>query len=139
MLFIFVNLFDAMAEITFNTNKTRTVPINRNSLFYDKDDPVATHAAALSQKRKKFLILYPADNEDSVLLTRRFLVYEDAMDIDGLGPNLVKALVEQGMVRSAADLYALDAESVAKLERMGQKSAENLIHAIESTYTYRNG
>lgn len=58
---------------------------------------------------------------------------KDAMDIDGLGPNLVKALVEQGMVRSAADLYALDAESVAKLERMGQKSAENLIHAIDAS------
>ena len=58
---------------------------------------------------------------------------KDAMDIDGLGPNLVKALVEQGLVRSAADLYTLDAESVAKLERMGPKSAENLIRAIHAS------
>ena len=55
------------------------------------------------------------------------------MDIDGLGPNLVKALVEQGLVRSAADLYMLEAEQVAKLERMGAKSAENLIRAIDAS------
>ena len=58
---------------------------------------------------------------------------KDAMDIDGLGPNLVKALVEQGLVRSAADLYSLDEERVAKLERMGTKSAENLIRAIDAS------
>ena len=58
---------------------------------------------------------------------------KDAMDIDGLGPNLVKALVEEGLVRSAADLYSLDADRVAKLERMGAKSAENLIRAIDAS------
>ncbi len=58
---------------------------------------------------------------------------KDAMDIDGLGPNLIKALVEEGLVRSAADLYSLDADRVAKLERMGAKSAENLIRAIDAS------
>ena len=58
---------------------------------------------------------------------------KDAMDIDGLGPNLVKALVEQGLVHSAADLYTLEADQVAKLERMGAKSAENLIRAIDAS------
>jgi DNA ligase (NAD+) len=58
---------------------------------------------------------------------------KDAMDIDGLGPNLVKALVEEGLVRSSADLYSLDADRVAKLERMGAKSAENLIRAIDAS------
>jgi DNA ligase, NAD-dependent len=58
---------------------------------------------------------------------------KDAMDIDGLGPNLVKALVEEGLVHSAADLYTLDADRVAKLERMGAKSAENLIRAIDAS------
>ena len=58
---------------------------------------------------------------------------KDAMDIDGLGPNLVKALVEEGLVRSAADLYSLDADRVAKLERMGAKSAENLSRAIDAS------
>ena len=58
---------------------------------------------------------------------------KDAMDIDGLGPNLVQALVDEGLVRSPADLYSLEAERVAQLERMGKKSAENLIRAIEGS------
>ncbi|MBR3554650.1 MAG: NAD-dependent DNA ligase LigA [Oscillospiraceae bacterium] len=60
---------------------------------------------------------------------------KDAMDIDGLGPNLVQALVDAGMVKSPADLYDLTEEPVAALERMGQKSAENLIRAIRGSKT----
>ena len=55
----------------------------------------------------------------------------DAMDIEGLGPAVCAALVEHGMVRGPGDLYHLDAQAVAGLERMGQKSAENLLAAIE--------
>ncbi len=58
---------------------------------------------------------------------------KDAMDIDGLGPNLVQALVDAGLVKSPADLYDLREEPVAALERMGQKSAENLIRAIQNS------
>ncbi len=58
---------------------------------------------------------------------------KDAMDIDGLGPNLVQALVDAGMVKSPADLYDLTVEPVAALERMGRKSAENLIRALENS------
>ena len=58
---------------------------------------------------------------------------KDAMDIDGLGPNLVQALVDAEMVKSPADLYDLTEEPVAALERMGQKSAENLIRAIRGS------
>ena len=60
---------------------------------------------------------------------------KDAMDIDGLGPSLVQALVDAGMVKSPADLYDLTEEPVAALERMGQKSAENLIRAIQGSKT----
>lgn len=55
----------------------------------------------------------------------------DAMDIEGLGPAVVEALVHAGLVKAPGDLYDLQIDEVAKLERMGQKSAENLIHAIE--------
>ena len=55
----------------------------------------------------------------------------DAMDIEGLGPVVVEALVGAGLVRGPGDLYRLEAEPVARLERMGKKSAENLIQAIE--------
>ena len=57
----------------------------------------------------------------------------DAMDIEGLGPAVVEALVNAGMVRTPADLYRLDAQAVAGLERMGKKSAENLLSAIEKS------
>lgn len=53
-----------------------------------------------------------------------------AMNIDGLGEKLVGSLVDAGLVHSFADIYTLRAEDVASLERMGQKSAENLIAAI---------
>lgn len=53
------------------------------------------------------------------------------MDIEGLGPAVVEALVDAGFVKTPADLYALEAQSVAMLDRMGRKSAENLIAAIE--------
>ena len=55
----------------------------------------------------------------------------DAMDIEGLGPAAVEALVNAGLVKNPADLYHLKAEQVEPLERMGKKSAENLIAAIE--------
>lgn len=57
----------------------------------------------------------------------------DAMDIDGLGPAVVEQLVDNGLIRDAADLYALEAEQIAGIERMGEKSATNLINAIEKT------
>ena len=56
-----------------------------------------------------------------------------AMDIDGLGESLTKSLIDAGLISTAADLYELEAQSVAMLERMGKKSAENLIAAIEKS------
>lgn len=55
----------------------------------------------------------------------------DAMDIEGLGISIVKLLVKEGLVKSPGDLYYLDPGKVEKLPRMGKKSAENLINAIE--------
>ena len=54
-----------------------------------------------------------------------------AMDIEGLGPQVVELLLSNKLIRDAADLYELRAEDVAGLERMGEKSAANLIDAIE--------
>lgn len=55
----------------------------------------------------------------------------DAMDIEGLGPAAVEALVNAGLVKTPADLYQLNASDVEGLERMGKKSAQNLVEAIE--------
>ena len=57
----------------------------------------------------------------------------DAMDIDGLGVSLCDALIKAGLVNSPAELYYLEPQSVANLERMGQKSAENLMAALEKS------
>jgi len=56
-----------------------------------------------------------------------------AMDIDGLGDKLVDALVERGLIANVADLYRLEATTVASLVRMGDKSADNLIRAIDKS------
>lgn len=57
----------------------------------------------------------------------------DAMDIEGLGPALVQALVDQGMISTPADLYRLDFAQVAQLEGLGEKSAANLQAALEKS------
>lgn len=56
-----------------------------------------------------------------------------AMNIDGLGDKMVEQLFDAGLIRHVDDLYSLDVEAVAALERMGKKSAENLIAALESS------
>ena len=53
-----------------------------------------------------------------------------AMDIEGLGPAVMGQLVDSGLVSTAADLYDLEAEAIAKLDRMGDKSADNAVKAI---------
>jgi DNA ligase (NAD+) len=56
-----------------------------------------------------------------------------AMDIEGLGEVLVEMLVDKGIVKDAADLYSLDLETLSSLDRMGKKSAENVLIQIENS------
>ncbi|MDO4983272.1 MAG: NAD-dependent DNA ligase LigA [Eubacteriales bacterium] len=58
---------------------------------------------------------------------------KEGMDIDGLGISVCESLISNKMVKSAADLYYLDAKAVAALDRMGEKSTANLIEAIEKS------
>lgn len=69
----------------------------------------------------------PAQNSRSII----HFASKGAMNIDGLGPQLIELLLGEGLIRDVADLYTLKAEDVEPLERMGRKSAENLINAIE--------
>ncbi|MFC1889143.1 NAD-dependent DNA ligase LigA [Thermodesulfobacteriota bacterium] len=62
-----------------------------------------------------------------------------AMDIDGLGDKLVGQLVDQGMVKDVVDLYSLDREQLAGMERMAGKSADNLLAALEASKTVTLG
>ena len=56
-----------------------------------------------------------------------------AMDIEGLGDKLVEQLVEKGLVRKVSDLYTLTADQLASLERMGEKSANNILEALKNS------
>ena len=56
-----------------------------------------------------------------------------AMDIDGLGPAVIKQLIANKLIETAADLYILKAEEIENIERMGKKSSQNLIEAIEQS------
>lgn len=57
----------------------------------------------------------------------------DAMNIDGLGPQIITLLMDNNLIKDAADLYYLNFDDIVKLERMGKKSAENLLKSIENT------
>ncbi len=63
----------------------------------------------------------------------RHWVSKGALDVDGLGSKLIEQLVDRGLVRSIAELYRLDGALLSSLERMGSKSAENLVLALEAS------
>src|SRR5690606_6595270 len=60
-------------------------------------------------------------------------VSRDAMNVEGMGPALLRQLVEKELVRDAADIYRLRHDQLASLERMGDKSARNVLAAIENS------
>jgi DNA ligase (NAD+) len=71
----------------------------------------------------------PAKLRESV----RHFASKHALDIDGLGEKLVAQLIEHGLVKNVADLYDLKKEQLVELERMADKSAQNIIDAIEGS------
>lgn len=73
----------------------------------------------------------PARSREGII----HFVSRDAMDIEGLGPNLVTLLIQQGFIRDAADLYYLEDkyDDLVKVERMGKKSVRNLLDAIAAS------
>lgn len=60
-------------------------------------------------------------------------VSRDAMNIDGCGPSVINQLMDAGLVKDAADLYNLTKDDLVQLERMGEKSADNLLQALEAS------
>ncbi len=89
-------------------------------VFYDKDEGAATRCTNST---------CPAQLSRGI----EHFASKDAMNIDGLGPQIVELLLQNGLIRDAADLYTLRIEDIERLERMGKKSAQNLIAAIENS------
>jgi DNA ligase (NAD+) len=74
-------------------------------------------------------LVCPAQRRESL----KHFASRGAMDIDGLGDKLVEQLMDRGLVESVADVFRLEPEQLAGLERMGDKSAKNLVRAIEAS------
>ncbi len=89
-------------------------------VYYDPDEAAAVRCTNLS---------CPAQLSRGI----EHFASKGAMNIDGLGPQIIDLLIENDLIASSADLYTLRAEDVQNLERMGEKSAQNLINAIESS------
>jgi len=87
-------------------------------VFYDADEGAATRCTNST---------CPAQLARSI----EHFASKNAMNIDGLGPQIVDAFLKNHLISDVADLYSLRAEEIADLERMGSKSAQNLIDAIE--------
>lgn len=76
------------------------------------------------------------NNPDCPAQLLRVLIHycsRDAMDIDGLGEALLKVFAERGLIKTASDIYNLKKEDIACIEGLGEKSADNLIKAIEQS------
>ena len=71
----------------------------------------------------------PAQNSRGIV----HFASKGAMNIDGLGPQVVELLLSNGKIKDAADLYELKVEDIENLDRMGRKSAENLVNAISAS------
>ena len=89
-------------------------------LFYDADEAAATRCTNSS---------CPAQLSRAL----EHFASKGAMNIDGLGPQIIDLLLDNHLIKNAADLYSLKADDIAGLDRMGKKSADNLIAAIEAS------
>ena len=106
------------SEIEFNM--PTHCPSCNEPVVYDKNDGAAlrcTNSAC------------PAQLSRSI----EHFASKGAMNIDGLGPQIVELLLANSKIKDAADLYSLTVEDIETLERMGKKSAQNLISAIEAS------
>lgn len=120
-------------------------------LIWDEEDkgetPADTLAEAMPDDRPTAVFVTDAGEATGILrcvnpgcpaqLERRITHFASrgAMNIDGLGPALVKLFIDNALVSDVGDLYALQAEAIAALPRMGEKSAANLIAALENSKT----
>lgn len=98
--------------------------------------PTACPECGWSVERKGEEAAIRCTNPHCPALGREGLIHfvsRDAMNIDGCGPAVLNQLLDAGLVRDAADLYSLKKDSLLQLERMGEKSADNLLDALAAS------
>lgn len=99
-------------------NMPELCPSCGEPVFYNADEGTATRCTNSA---------CPAQRSRTI----EHFASKGAMNIDGLGPQIVELLLQNALIHDASDLYSLKVDDVAKLERMGKKSADKLIEAIE--------
>lgn len=119
---------DVIPEIVMVISEKR--PVGANSWHMPSQCPICDSAVERLEEQAAHRCtggLYcPAQRKGAI----QHFASRIAMNIDGLGEKLVEQLVDKGLVRTVADLYALDATQLLQLDRMGEKSADNLLRAI---------
>ena len=118
-----LDLFSPQEEPVYSAFKmVQQCPVCGSSVVREQDQAVhrCTGGLFCAAQRKQALIHFAS---------RR------ALDIEGLGDKLVEQLVDRGLLNTPADIFSLDVTTVAGLERMGEKSALNLLQAIEHAKT----
>ncbi len=120
---------DIIPEVVKSHSELRSAPLDEfympercpscgEPVFYDADEGAATRCTNST---------CPAQLSRGI----EHFASKDAMNIEGMGPQIVEALLKNGLIHDAADLYSLTVPEIAGMERMGEKSAQNLIDSIE--------
>ncbi len=125
-------LIERAGEVIPHVLKVTKEGANRRAFRMPKNCPEcgsAIHRAEGEVAYRCVNAACPAKRKESLL----HFASRHAMDIDGLGDKIVDQLVDRGMVKDVADLYALKLDDVAELERMGEKSAQNLLDEIAAS------
>jgi DNA ligase (NAD+) len=108
-------------------------PKDSASLVFPGRCPICS--TALERAEGEVVIRCPNTSSCPAQIQRRFehWVSRDAMNIDGVGESLIEQLIEHKLLKSVADLYRLGKEQLLSLERIGDKSADNILKAIEAS------
>ena len=123
------DIIPQVKEVLLSLRPEDTVPFNY-------EEALKKQYPDLTFERPNGEVVYRVKGESSDYILKRAIEYyasKPALNIEGLGEKNVVALVDAGMVNSIADLYKLKAVDVAKLERFGELSANNLVDAIEKS------
>lgn len=122
---------DVIPEVVMVDQTKR--PIDARSIHLPKHCPVC-HSDVIKPEGEAAArctggLICAAQRKESI----KHFASRRAMDIEGLGDKLVEQLVDEKIIHDVADLYKLDVEILVNLERMGKKSAENIMHALEKS------
>ncbi|HEX8438368.1 NAD-dependent DNA ligase LigA, partial [Archangium sp.] len=119
---------DVIPEIVKVVESKR--PADSQEFLFPHECPVC-HAAAVRDEEGAIIRCTGATCPAQMVEKVRHFASRTAMDVDGLGEKLAKQLVDTGLVKTFADLYHLTRDKLLELERMGEKSADNLLANIE--------